>query len=142
MLVREKREKVSKILIITNHSYMFYRFRLELIQELMKDHEVVLSMPFVGHEEDFMDMGLRCINTELDRRSINPKKDIKLFSFYWKLLKEEKPDMVITYSIKPNVYAGLACAVPDPFSQRQNPAPAHLHNMGYPAQHRQVLRIH
>ena len=95
MLVREKREKVSKILIITNHSYMFYRFRLELIQELMKDHEVVLSMPFVGHEQDFMDMGLRCINTELDRRSINPKKDIKLFSFYWKLLKEEKPDMVI-----------------------------------------------
>ena len=111
MLVREKREKVSKILIITNHSYMFYRFRLELIQELMKEHEVVLSMPFVGHEEDFMDMGLRCINTELDRRSINPKKDIKLFSFYWKLLNEEKPDMVITYSIKPNVYAGLACAV-------------------------------
>ena len=63
---------------------MFYRFRLELIQELMKEHEVVLSMPFVGHEEDFMDMGLRCINTELDRRSINPKKDLKLFRFYQK----------------------------------------------------------
>ena len=102
---------MSKILIITNHSYMFYRFRLELIQELMKEHEVVLSMPFVGHEEDFMKMGLRCIDTELDRRSISPKKDIRLFGFYWKLLKEEKPDMVITYSIKPNVYAGIACAV-------------------------------
>ena len=44
---------MSKILIITNHSYMLYRFRLELIQELMKEHEVVLIMPFVGHEEDF-----------------------------------------------------------------------------------------
>ena len=90
LLVKEKREKVTKILIITNHSYMFYRFRLELIQELMKEHEVVLSMPFVGHQEDFMKMGLRCIDTELDRRSINPKKDIRLFAFYWKLLKEEK----------------------------------------------------
>lgn len=39
---------MSKVLIITNHSYMLYRFRLELIQELRKTHEVVLSMPFVG----------------------------------------------------------------------------------------------
>lgn len=39
---------MSKILIITNHSYMLYRFRLELIQELMKTYEVVLSIPFVG----------------------------------------------------------------------------------------------
>lgn len=38
---------MSKILILTNHSYMLYRFRLELIQALMKSHEVVLSMPFV-----------------------------------------------------------------------------------------------
>lgn len=35
---------MSKILILTNHSYMLYHFRLELIQELMKSHEVVLSI--------------------------------------------------------------------------------------------------
>ena len=98
-----------KILIITNHSYMLYRFRTELIRELMKDHEVVLSMPFVGHEEDFKAMGLKCIETEVDRRGINPKRDLKLFAFYRRLLKAEKPDMVITYSIKPNIYGGWAC---------------------------------
>lgn len=102
---------MSKILIITNHSYMFYRFRLELVQELMKNHEVVLSMPFVGHEDDFRDMGIRCINTDLDRRSINPKKDLKLFRTYQKLIKREKPDLVITYSIKPNIYGGVACSL-------------------------------
>ena len=102
---------MSKILIITNHSYMFYRFRLELVQELMKDHEVVLSTPFVGHEDDFQSMGVRCIDTALDRRSINPKKDLKLFRFYQKLLKQEKPDLVITYSIKPNIYGGIACTL-------------------------------
>ena len=100
---------MSKILILTNHSYMLYRFRTELIRELMKDHEVVLSMPFVGHEEDFMAMGLKCIETEVDRRGINPKRDLKLLNFYRKLLKAEKPDMVITYSIKPNIYGGWAC---------------------------------
>lgn len=100
-----------KILIITNHSYMLYRFRRALIAELMKDHEVVLSMPFVGHEEDFQAMGLRCIHTEVDRRGINPKTDLKLFCEYRRLLKQERPDMVITYSIKPNIYAGLACTI-------------------------------
>ena len=100
---------MSKILILTNHSYMLYRFRLELIQELMKSHEVVLSMPFVGHEEDFQALGLRCIETDVDRRGINPATDMKLFRAYQKLLKNEQPDLVITYSIKPNIYGGFAC---------------------------------
>lgn len=100
---------MSKILIITNHSYMLYRFRLELIQKLMKTYEVVLSMPFVGHEDDFNALGIRCIETNVDRRGINPKTDLKLFSTYRKLLKDEQPDMVITYSIKPNIYGGIAC---------------------------------
>lgn len=102
---------MSKILMITNHSYMLYRFRLELIEELMKKHEVVLSMPFVGHENDFQALGLRCIDTKVDRRGINPKTDLKLFLFYWQLLRKEKPDLVVTYSIKPNVYAGMACSL-------------------------------
>ena len=94
---------MSKILIMTNHSYMLYRFRLELIQEMRKAHEVVLSMPFVGHEEDFQALGIRCIQTEVDRRGMNPKTDFRLFLTYRELLKAERPDMVITYSIKPNV---------------------------------------
>lgn len=100
-----------KILIFTNHSYMLYRFRRELIEELHKEHEVVLSMPFVGHEDDFRDMGLRCINTDVDRRGINPKTDLKLLNTYRRLLKKERPDLVITYSIKPNIYAGLICGM-------------------------------
>ena len=100
---------MKKILVITNHSYMLYRFRLDLLQELAKSHEVVLSMPFVGHEDDFRALGFRCIETNVDRRGINPKTDFSLLRTYRKLLKEEKPDLVITYSIKPNIYGGIAC---------------------------------
>ena len=102
---------MSKILIVTNHSYMLYRFRLELIQTLrQRGHEVVLSMPFVGHEDDFQTLGIRCIETPVDRRGINPKTDIALLKTYRKMLKTERPDMVVTYSIKPNIYMGFACA--------------------------------
>lgn len=101
---------MKKILIITNHSYMLWQFRRELIQALIKDNEVVLAMPFVGHEKDFEEIGCRCIEIKLERRSINPLVDYNLYRSYVKLLKIEKPDKVITYSIKPNIYGGYACA--------------------------------
>lgn len=99
-----------KILIITNHSYMLWRFRRELIEELMKENEVVLIMPFVGHENDFMRMGLRCIEIPLDRTKFNPLKDLKLRQLYKKIMHKEEPAQVITYSIKSNIYAGGVCA--------------------------------
>ena len=98
-----------KVLLVTNHSYMFWQFRRELVQELLKEHEVVLSMPFVGHEEDFQKMGVRCVETKIERRGMNPRTDIVLIQAYQQLIKSEKPDLVITYSIKPNIYAGLVC---------------------------------
>lgn len=98
-----------KILVITNHSFMLWQFRRELIEELLKEHEVVISVPFGEHIKDFEKLGCRMIDTAVDRRGINPKTDLKLYRTYRKLLKIEKPDMVITYSIKPNIYAGFAC---------------------------------
>ncbi len=106
--MEEENQKKKKLLIMTNHSYMLYRFRKDLIAELMKKYEIVVSMPFVGHEEDFQAMGVRCIQTNLNRRSVNPITDFKLFRFYQRLLKAEKPDLVVTYSIKPNIYGGFA----------------------------------
>ena len=100
-----------KILIISNHSYMLYRFRKELIQHLMIQHEVVLSMPFAGHEQDFTDLGLRCVSTQMARREIHPAGELKLFLTYWRMIRSERPDCVITYSIKPNIYAGLCCRI-------------------------------
>lgn len=100
---------MKKILVITNHSYMLWQFRRELIQELMKEYSVVISTPFVGHEEDFARLGCRMIETPVDRRGINPATDLKLYRRYTRLLKKERPDMVLTYSIKPNIYAGFAC---------------------------------
>lgn len=103
------KEKKGKIMILTNHSYMLYQFRKELIQEFMKKYEVVLSMPYVGHEDDFKKMGCKCIETPIDRRGINPVTDLKLIRAYRRMLKSEKPDMVVTFSIKPNIYGGLLC---------------------------------
>ena len=85
-----------KILIVTNHSYMFYRFRKELLEALLRDHEVFLSTPFVGHEDDLRNMGAECIETNVSRRSINPFKDMKLLKTYSRMLDDVEPDYYIT----------------------------------------------
>lgn len=100
-----------KILVITNHSYMFWQFRRELMARLLEEHEVVLSTPFVGHEEELKALGCRLIETEVDRRGVNPVTDSKLIRTYSSILKQEQPDLVITYSIKPNIYAGFLCRI-------------------------------
>ena len=92
-----------KILIVTNHSYMFYRFRKELLEALLRDNEVVLSTPFVGHEDDLREMGAVCIEKNVSSRRINTSKDMKLLKTYSRMLDDVEPDIVITYSIKPNI---------------------------------------
>jgi len=98
-----------KFLILTNHSYMLWQFRRELIEALHTRGEVVIGTPFGDHVSDFEAMGCRMIETAVDRRGINPFKDMALYRTYRRLLKDEKPDIVITYSIKPNIYGGYAC---------------------------------
>lgn len=102
-----------KILMVTNHSYMFYQFRKELTEELLKNHEVFISTPFVGREEELKQLGCHLIETHVDRRGINPATDLNLIKEYERIINEVKPDKVITYSIKPNIYASLICMIHD-----------------------------
>lgn len=98
-----------KLLIVTNHSHMLYLFRAALLSALAKEHEVVVCTPKNGKEAELADLGCRLTHIEVDRRGINPRKDLRLYRAYRRLLRAERPDAVITYSIKPNIYAGYAC---------------------------------
>ena len=101
-----------KILILANHYLTLRVFRRELIQKLSESHEVVISIP--DDEQEYMDelrsFGARLVYLKnMDRRAINPVEDLKLIREYNQLLKSEKPDKVITYTIKCNIYGALAC---------------------------------
>ncbi len=97
------------ILILANNDVGLYQFRKELIQELLKENTVKISLPY-GHLVDKLkEFGCDFIESSVDRRGINPIKDIKLLLSYLKIVKRSNPDLVITYTIKPNVYGGLVC---------------------------------
>ena len=98
-----------RVMILANFDVGLYQFRKELIEELLKENEVIISLPYGELVEPLKKMGCKFIDTPVDRRGINPATDLKLLNEYRRLLKVENPDLVITYTIKPNVYGGLAC---------------------------------
>lgn len=100
---------MMRVMILANFDVGLYQFRRELIEELLKENEVIVSLPYGELVEPLKEIGCRFIDTPLERRGMNPLKDIKLYKEYKRLLKAERPDLVITYTIKPNVYGGCAC---------------------------------
>ena len=96
-----------KILFLVNHYNTLRVFRKELLIKLNElGHEVIVSTPFDTKEnmDILRSFGCKLIETDFDRRGTNPIKDIKLYFTYKKLIKNVKPDIVLTYTVKPNLY--------------------------------------
>lgn len=103
---------MKKILILANNDIGLYKFRKELIQALIEQGDkVYISLPYGKLVEPLKEMGCEFINTPVDRRGINPITDFKLLSKYKKIVKNIEPDLVLTYTIKPNIYGGLISRV-------------------------------
>jgi galacturonosyltransferase len=99
-----------KILILANNDVGLYKFRKELLEELLKNHEVYISLPNGDFIKEMVKMGCHYIETEFSRHGTNPFSELKIISKYKSILKEVNPNIVFTYTIKPNVYGGMACA--------------------------------
>ena len=98
-----------KILILANYDLGLYKFRKELIEKLLNQgHDVYISLPNGDLVRHFEKIGCHFIETPIDRRGINPKKDFRLLKAYKRMMKDINPDLVVTYTIKPNIYGGIA----------------------------------
>lgn len=101
---------MKKIVILGNHHVVLYNFRKELIQRLIRNgYQVIAVLPYVKEAEKLRDLGCELVDIPVERRGTNPIKDFELFLRYYKLLRKQRPDMVYTYTIKPNIYGGMAC---------------------------------
>ena len=112
---------MMRVLILANNDVGLYKFRKELIEELIhpgsyierrkaKPCKVYVSLPDGEFIPELKKLGCKYINTPVDRRGVNPIKDLRLLMMYRKILKKVKPDIVFSYTIKPNIYGGMACA--------------------------------
>lgn len=103
-----------KTLVFVSNSFgSLYNFRQELICQMAEQYRVVIVTPMNDEDyalyETWKARGIFLEETFLSRRGKNPLQEGKLIQQYRRLLERIKPDLVITYTIKPNIYAGMAC---------------------------------
>ncbi len=105
----KKTDEKKLIALLTNNDDDIYCFRKELIEEIIDaGYEMLISCPDGEKFELMKHLEYRYDNPYIDRRGTNIVADAKLFLHYFNLFRKNKPSVVLTYTAKPNVYAGIA----------------------------------
>jgi len=71
-------------------------------------HKVICLGPEAGFEQPLQELGADYRQIPLHRTGLNPLKDVKTLFSLRKVLKEIKPDIVFSYTVKPIVYGSIA----------------------------------
>jgi len=101
----------KRIAIVANTTWNIYNFRLNLVRKLLdEDNEVFVIAPvdeYIEYKDKFPHVShIPLLN--LDRSSKKPFKDLRLIFELKKIYKKIKPDLIIHYTHKPNIYGGIA----------------------------------
>lgn len=111
-MAKETKGVQKAVLVLGNSDSGLYDFRKEVLTALMDAGFCVhVSVPDTGYVGKIKALGCVCHDTAFERRGMNPAKDMKLFFFYLRLIGEVKPSAVLTYTVKPNIYGGMACRI-------------------------------
>lgn len=102
---------MKKIAIVANSTWNIYNFRLDLIRQFRsKGYRVIVIAPvdqyihYLNENHFTKHISLR----QLSPQSKNPLKDFLLLRELYKIYKKEKPDLILHYTIKPNIYGSIA----------------------------------
>ena len=100
---------MTKIIISLNTSWNIYNFRLNLARTLKENgYEVALVAPYdeysnrLGEDFEYHDI-------YMNNKGTHPLEDLKTLMGFYRLYKKIKPDIVLNYTIKPNIYGNIAC---------------------------------
>lgn len=99
----------ERVVILSNVSAGLINFRRELLEELTSKYEVIVIASDNGGRTVIENLGCQFIDFTIERHGVNPIKEAKLVKNYISLIKKMRPFVVLTYTIKPNIYGGIAC---------------------------------
>lgn len=107
---------MSRVLILANDNSTIYNFRRELLRRLVDDgFDVTVALPAHERNDVFRQMGCAVVETRLSRFGTNPMTELLSVLSFIRIVRNESPDVVLTYTAKPNIYGGFAaqvCRVP------------------------------
>ena len=104
------REKMKKILIIANDEGTILHFRREIVKAFIEEgFEVTVCYPLAENTASIESLGCRVVNVNVSRHGTDVLQDLRFIKDCKTLIKKFQPDIVLTYTVKPNIYASIAC---------------------------------
>jgi len=101
-----------KIAIVLNTSWNIYNFRMNFIRSLRaRGHEVHTVAPVDDFTHFLTEAGCVHHPVRMDSRGASPVKDAALLIELWSIYRKMRPDVILHYTIKPNVYGSLAAGM-------------------------------
>jgi glycosyltransferase involved in cell wall biosynthesis len=101
-----------KVAIVLNTSWNILNFRMNFVKALLeKGYEVHTIAPHDNYTHLLEAAGCRHHDVKMDSRGANPIKDIALTFELWGIYRKVRPDIILHYTIKPNVYGTLAASM-------------------------------
>jgi len=99
-----------RVMIVANAAWNIANFRMGIARELLAaGYEVVAVAPPDAYVQHLKDAGLRFEPMPMNRKGMNPIEDLLLLKRLYQLIARERPVAYLGYTIKPNVYGGIAC---------------------------------
>lgn len=99
-----------KILIFANDEKTILNFRQEIVEAFINEKfEVVICYPFGENTSTIKGLGCDVININVSRHGTSVIQDLKFMLECRKVILKQKPDIVLTYTVKPNIYSSIAC---------------------------------
>jgi glycosyltransferase involved in cell wall biosynthesis len=100
-----------KIILTVNSAWNLVTFRAGLIRALVASgYDVVALAPSDRHVPRVRELGARFIDLPMENAGTHPVHDLHLLFRYWRVLRSERPAVVLGFTIKPNIYGSLAAA--------------------------------
>ncbi len=102
---------MKTIAIVSNSAFNIYNFRLSLASAIReRGYEVMFVAPKDEYTEKIMDEGYLIKDVFINPKGNSPIEDKKTIDEFKKIYIKYKPDLILNYTIKPNIYSSLAAS--------------------------------
>ncbi|SFV71527.1 Lipid carrier : UDP-N-acetylgalactosaminyltransferase / Alpha-1,3-N-acetylgalactosamine transferase PglA; Putative glycosyltransferase [hydrothermal vent metagenome] len=109
MLIDKNKNSIKTVAVVLNTSWNIYNFRLALIKALREvGYKVILIAPRDEYTQKLEEEGFVYYDIKMNNKGVNPFEDLLLTYNFYKLYQKIKPDILLNYTIKPNIYSSLA----------------------------------
>jgi glycosyltransferase involved in cell wall biosynthesis len=103
---------MKKVAIVLNNAWQACSFRFNLARSLNGNgYEVIFIAPYDEKYSELIKKEFRCYDVQIDAKGINPLGDLKTMFNLYGLYKNIQPDMILNFTIKPNIYSSIVAGI-------------------------------